>query len=418
MLRDCPVPGNCHEHPIGEFHGTAGGSFTAPDHAGPASIELRLTATDSGGETDTKTVSLQPRTAVLTVDSAPAGAQVTIDGETRAAPFTKAVVANSTSTISAPATQSIANVTHRFASWPDGQARTHDVKVPTGGAVHLATFASTALGTQTLTFFPEADAFVERLNPGSNFGSLTRLDSDHSSSHEAESYVRFLVGGLSGTVTSAKLRLRATSNTIDGPGVYATSSDWSEGSVTWNDRPVPVTGVLSDSGPIAGGDVVEWDVTQALMADGPHTFRIANTISDGVSFNSREAATAANRPQLVVTFSNAGYPRPKGATPARFSLVPGLRRVHGPNHQHGPPLAHPSCSPPAQSSSRSPSGAPTPTSRPRTRLVSCCSKSSPATRPPPRTTPTCACRSPSRTSAAARTSPTTPVRSRRARPSG
>ena len=358
VLRDCPTPGNCHEHPIEEFDGTDSGSFTAPDHAGPAALEVRLTATDSGGEQDTKTISLQPRTAQLTVDSSPAGAQVTIDGETRAAPFVKPVVANSTSTISAPPTQSIAGVTHRFASWPDGQARTHAVKVPTSGAVHLATFASTALGTQTLTFFPEADALVERLNPGSNFGSLIRLDSDHSSSHEAESYLRFLVGGLSGTVTSAKLRLRATSNTIDGPGVYATSSDWSEDSITWNDRPVPVTGVLSDTGAIAGGDMVEWDVTQALVADGAHTFRLASAISDGVSFNSREVTTAANRPQLVVTFSNTGYPRPKGATPVRFPLVPAYEECTNPNREHGPPLAYQSCSPPSQSSSTLTIGSP------------------------------------------------------------
>ena len=155
-----------------------------------------------------------------------------VDGEERTAPYTKAVVANSTSTISTAAVQTIAGVSHRFASWSDGQARAHEITVPAAGATHTATFASTAPGTQTLTFVPEADAYVERLKPDSNFGSVARLDSDRSSSHEAESFVRFLVGGLSGTVTSAKLRLRATSNTVDGPGVQGTASDWSEDSVT------------------------------------------------------------------------------------------------------------------------------------------------------------------------------------------
>ena len=37
VLRHCPAAGSCHEHPIEEFHGTASGSFTAPDHADPAS---------------------------------------------------------------------------------------------------------------------------------------------------------------------------------------------------------------------------------------------------------------------------------------------------------------------------------------------------------------------------------------------
>jgi hypothetical protein len=40
-----------------------------------------------------------------------------------------------------------------------------------------------------------------------------------------------------------------------------------------------------------------------------------------------------------------GYPRPKGATPAKFSLVPAFRPCTSPNRTHGPPLAFPSCAP-------------------------------------------------------------------------
>ena len=359
VLRHCSAPGSCHEHPLAEAHDVDSGSFTAPDHADPAAIDLRLTATDSGGETDTKTLTLQPRTAQLTLDTSPAGAQVTVDGQTQTAPYTKAVVANSTSTISAPATQAIAGVNHRFAAWSDGQARTHAVKVPTTGASQVATLASTAPGiTQTLTFAPEADALVERLNPSTNFGAVTRLDSDRSNSHEAESYLRFLVGGLSGSVTSAKLRLRASSNTVDGPGAYGTSSEWEEGTITWSDKPAPTTALLSDSGPIASGEWIEWDVTQAVRADGPHSFRLASAVSDGVSFNSREVTTVANRPQLVVTFANVGYPRPKGASPVRFPLVVAFDECTAPNAQHGPPLAHPACTPPVQSSQELTVGSP------------------------------------------------------------
>jgi hypothetical protein len=45
-----------------------------------------------------------------------------------------------------------------------------------------------------------------------------------------------------------------------------------------------------------------------------------------------------------------GYPRPKGATPARFSLVLAYEPCTTPNREHGPPLAFQSCSPPAKSS--------------------------------------------------------------------
>src|SRR5262249_17656795 len=52
ILHHCPS--NCHTHPVQDFIGVASGSFAAPDHDYPSYLELRLTATDSGGLTDTK----------------------------------------------------------------------------------------------------------------------------------------------------------------------------------------------------------------------------------------------------------------------------------------------------------------------------------------------------------------------------
>jgi hypothetical protein len=46
----------------------------------------------------------------------------------------------------------------------------------------------------------------------------------------------------------------------------------------------------------------------------------------------------------------SAYVRPKGATPLRASLVPAYQECAAPNREHGPPLVHPSCNPPAQSS--------------------------------------------------------------------
>ena len=44
-----------------------------------------------------------------------------------------------------------------------------------------------------------------------------------------ESYLRFQLHGITGPVRSAKLRLGVPTNgTVDGPGVHATSGDWSE----------------------------------------------------------------------------------------------------------------------------------------------------------------------------------------------
>ena len=47
-----------------------------------------------------------------------------------------------------------------------------------------------------------------------------------------------------------------------------------------------------------------------------------------------------------------GYPRPKGATPMRVSLVPAFDACTAPNRAHGPPLAFGSCNPPAPASAQ------------------------------------------------------------------
>jgi hypothetical protein len=49
--------------------------------------------------------------------------------------------------------------------------------------------------------------------------------------------------------------------------------------------------------------------------------------------------------------TSLSYPRPRGATPFRASLLPSYRPCTTPNRTHGAPLSFDSCSPPAQSSS-------------------------------------------------------------------
>jgi hypothetical protein len=55
---------------------------------------------------------------------------------------------------------------------------------------------------------------------------------------------------------------------------------------------------------------------------------------------------------------SGGYPRPKGATPARMSLVPAFQQCSSGNRTHGAPLSSASCTPPVQSSSFLTVGAP------------------------------------------------------------
>jgi hypothetical protein len=53
-----------------------------------------------------------------------------------------------------------------------------------------------------------------------------------------------------------------------------------------------------------------------------------------------------------------GYPRPKGATPMRASLVPAYNQCSAGTRVHGPPLSFPSCAPPTLTSSLLTMGSP------------------------------------------------------------
>ena len=137
ILHHCPS--NCHTHPMQTFEGVAGGSFTTIDHEYPSHLELRLTATDSGGLTDTKSIQLNPRTVTLTFNTSPGGLQLVLDQSQLATPFSRTVIQGSTHTISAPSPQTKARKNWLWKSWSDGGAQTHTV-VANSSTTYTATY--------------------------------------------------------------------------------------------------------------------------------------------------------------------------------------------------------------------------------------------------------------------------------------
>ena len=99
ILQHCPS--NCHSHTVQSFDGVASGSFTAPDHEYPSYLELRLTATDSGGLQHTRSVRLDPRTVTLTFQTNPGGLRLAVNGTAATASFNRTVIIGSTNSISA-----------------------------------------------------------------------------------------------------------------------------------------------------------------------------------------------------------------------------------------------------------------------------------------------------------------------------
>jgi hypothetical protein len=151
--------------------------------------------------------------------------------------------------------------------------------------------------TQTVTFSAEADARVEQLAPDANFGVDPKLVAD--SSPNTESYLRFNVLGIDGTVLSAKLRLYVTNGTTNGPALYTAPNTWSEPGITWNNRPPRNPTVIEDEGSIPKNTWVEFNVLSVVNGDGTYTFNVRPMSTDGLDANSRES-TSPNKPQLVI----------------------------------------------------------------------------------------------------------------------
>ncbi|MGH3370886.1 MAG: prealbumin-like fold domain-containing protein, partial [Nocardioidaceae bacterium] len=113
------------------------------------------------------------------------------------------------------------------------------------------------------------------------------------------------------------------------------------------------TRVFNDVAPGSGYSAAEtvptgWSQVSATCSDGSPTSNV------GVSAGETVTCTFVN---------TRGYPRPGGASPLRASMVVAYANCAAPNRSHGPPLAYPSCNPPAQSSAHLTVGTPDANSR-------------------------------------------------------
>lgn len=179
---------------------------------------------------------------------------------------------------------------------------------------HTVAKDCTAVTPATLFFNPAADAYVNESTPDTNFGTTTKLEIDLQP--DEESFIRFNVTGVTGTIQSATLRLFATNTSSNGPAVYDTSNSWSETEITWNNRPLPVTGIIANVDSMESGGWVEYDVTSYVNANGSYNFALLAESLDGATFSSREDA---NQPELILTFIPESTAT---ATPSSATLTP------------------------------------------------------------------------------------------------
>jgi RHS repeat-associated protein len=163
---------------------------------------------------------------------------------------------------------------------------------------------------QTLT--PSGDAHVRGGSAANNnYGSVVLLGVRTASNalNTYWSYIKFNTSGVSGQVSSAKLRVFTA---LSGKGsvqtnLYAVPATWGETTITWNNKPALGTQLGSFTVNTTGYVWKEIDVTahvQAQLAQGAVGFALANP-SQSSQLTGIQARESSNPAQLVITTNGA-----------------------------------------------------------------------------------------------------------------
>jgi len=154
-------------------------------------------------------------------------------------------------------------------------------------------------GGSSLTFTPTDDAYVRQPNPTENAGSDTTVRVFKSGASDTQSYFKFTVAGVTGSVASVTLRLWVTDASSVAGSIYSVAdTSWTEGAITWALKPDPGS-LVTIGGGAPLGTWVDYDLTGAVTGNGTHSFVLKDGGTDAARFSSKEGA---NDPQLVVTF--------------------------------------------------------------------------------------------------------------------
>jgi hypothetical protein len=150
------------------------------------------------------------------------------------------------------------------------------------------------------TFVAVADAKVDAANPTRDFGFSKTLRVD--AEPVIRSYLQFEVGGLTGAMRSATLRVWANSRQRQGYRVHRLgAAAWSEGTITFASQPASAVAAspFGSSGPVRAGSWTSVDVTPLVAGgDGARSLVLETSGATGLSLASREDGPHA--PRLVV----------------------------------------------------------------------------------------------------------------------
>ena len=137
-----------HTHPfLPVTTGVASGTITVPrvgETADNVWYRFYLVAVDAQGRADTVIRDIQPEKTTLTLATAPAGLQVTLDGQPRTTPLTVTGVVGIERELGVVSPQTVGQTTYTFSSWSDAGAASHTIITPGSAITYTATYTGTA----------------------------------------------------------------------------------------------------------------------------------------------------------------------------------------------------------------------------------------------------------------------------------
>jgi len=145
-------------------------------------------------------------------------------------------------------------------------------------------------------FNPVDDSFVKSNYPDNNFGDSTVVMVRGDYTYYA--YLKFSVTGMTGSVSSATLRIRCEETSSSAVSVWSVTGSWDEDTITWNNDNLSWGSESLDIiSSVTTGTWYEFDVTSAISGNGTFTLGMQSTDASARNWASKESD---NDPCLIV----------------------------------------------------------------------------------------------------------------------
>ncbi len=257
---------------------------------------ILMVARDPQGARDSVWRDIYPRVKNVTVQTNPAGYQITVYGVTQNSPFNINAIEGSPLPLGVIDPQGA----YVFQSWSQGGAQSQNYIVPASGATPTANLVNGNITIRNTI----ADAYVLG-NSSTNFGTQTMIGSklNAATNQIRESYLRFDLTNLPGSLLNARLRLYGGLSDNNNPSLKVdvrqvnTTGVWEETTINWSNKPATISTILASTECFGTTKVYyEWDLTsflQSQLSQGKSSVNLHLSSPDEtasrIDFNSKEA---------------------------------------------------------------------------------------------------------------------------------